>query len=568
MGTVKGDVHDIGKNLVNIMLEGAGFTVHDLGVNVAPEVFIEAINEHKPDIVGFSAFLTTTMPMFKANINALEKAGIRDDVIVMVGGAPVTQEYADKVGADGYAADASTAVRLAKDLIEKKRSAVPAVMGPLALVEAAVKKPIWGCQMCGQCVLHSTGHDVPDELPEDAPQRAVRRRAPGRALRGEARDALRLGEGRRARAEDAVGARDPRPAAARRQPPLGHVVVAQLPHEARQADAEGLACRGLRTPSTAGRFVVTAELLTVNAGGLDAVHERFAPYEDYVDATNATDNTSAHAHASPLAVAIALKQLGMEPVMQLTCRDRNRLALEAEIAGAALHGIENICCLTGDDVTAGDEPEARRVFDLDSIQLLALGASMAQGTYLSGREDRPGAEALPRRGREPRRAAVRLPRRARAGRRCARARASSSSRSASSRERLAAFMHEAVEQGARRRACALIPSICLVRSPSALRYMDENVPGISVPAETIERCERARRSGAGVLRGRLRARRARALAARRRRPAPDQLPPRGRHRRGSAAARHSDPRRKGDEWIPSSSRGLRPSSSVRSSRSA
>ena len=107
MGTVKGDVHDIGKNLVNIMLEGAGFTVHDLGVNVAPEVFIDAINEHKPDIVGFSAFLTTTMPMFKANINALEKAGIRDNVIVMVGGAPVTQEYADKVGADGYAADAS-----------------------------------------------------------------------------------------------------------------------------------------------------------------------------------------------------------------------------------------------------------------------------------------------------------------------------------------------------------------------------------------------------------------------------------------------------------------------------
>jgi methylmalonyl-CoA mutase cobalamin-binding domain/chain len=126
MGTVKGDVHDIGKNLVNIMLEGAGFTVHDLGVNVAPEVFIEAINEHQPDIVGFSAFLTTTMPMFKANINALEKAGIRDNVIVMVGGAPVTQEYADKVGADGYAADASTAVRMAKDLIQKKRSAVPA----------------------------------------------------------------------------------------------------------------------------------------------------------------------------------------------------------------------------------------------------------------------------------------------------------------------------------------------------------------------------------------------------------------------------------------------------------
>ena len=124
MGTVKGDVHDIGKNLVNIMLEGAGFTVYDLGVNVPPEKFVEQVQEHEPDIVGFSAFLTTTMPMFKANINALEKAGLRDKVIVMVGGAPVTKEYADVVGADGYAADASTAVRLAKELIAKARSAV------------------------------------------------------------------------------------------------------------------------------------------------------------------------------------------------------------------------------------------------------------------------------------------------------------------------------------------------------------------------------------------------------------------------------------------------------------
>jgi methylmalonyl-CoA mutase cobalamin-binding domain/chain len=126
MGTVKGDVHDIGKNLCNIMLEGAGFTVIDLGVNVPPEKFIEAIGEHQPDVVGFSAFLTTTMPMFKANINALEKAGIRDDVIVMVGGAPVTQEYADAVGADGYSADASSAVKKAKALIELRRERVPA----------------------------------------------------------------------------------------------------------------------------------------------------------------------------------------------------------------------------------------------------------------------------------------------------------------------------------------------------------------------------------------------------------------------------------------------------------
>jgi methylmalonyl-CoA mutase cobalamin-binding domain/chain len=124
MGTVKGDVHDIGKNLVNIMFEGAGFQVIDLGVQVAPEKFVDAIREHKPDVVGFSAFLTTTMPMFKANINALEKNGLRDQVIVMVGGAPVTQEYANVVGADGYAADASAAVTAAKELIKRRRAAV------------------------------------------------------------------------------------------------------------------------------------------------------------------------------------------------------------------------------------------------------------------------------------------------------------------------------------------------------------------------------------------------------------------------------------------------------------
>jgi len=126
MGTVKGDVHDIGKNLVNIMFEGAGFQVIDLGVQVAPEKFVDAIREHQPDIVGFSAFLTTTMPMFKANLNALTKAGIRDQVIVMVGGAPVTQEYADAVGADGYAADASACVKRAKDLLHKRRATVNA----------------------------------------------------------------------------------------------------------------------------------------------------------------------------------------------------------------------------------------------------------------------------------------------------------------------------------------------------------------------------------------------------------------------------------------------------------
>jgi methylmalonyl-CoA mutase cobalamin-binding domain/chain len=117
MGTVKGDIHDIGKNLCNVMLEGAGFNVVDIGVNVPPEKFIEAIIEHKPDAVGMSAFLTTTMPMFKTNIEAIEAAGLRDKVKILVGGAPVTQEYCDTVGADGFAPDANSCVRLTKELL-------------------------------------------------------------------------------------------------------------------------------------------------------------------------------------------------------------------------------------------------------------------------------------------------------------------------------------------------------------------------------------------------------------------------------------------------------------------
>ncbi len=115
MGTVKGDIHDIGKNLCNIMLEGAGFEVIDLGVNVAPEVFVEALREHQPDALGMSAFLTTTMGMFKVNIELIGEAGLRDVALIYVGGAPVTQEYSNQVGADGYAPNASALVRDLKE---------------------------------------------------------------------------------------------------------------------------------------------------------------------------------------------------------------------------------------------------------------------------------------------------------------------------------------------------------------------------------------------------------------------------------------------------------------------
>ncbi|MFN2103441.1 MAG: corrinoid protein [Candidatus Promineifilaceae bacterium] len=117
MGTVKGDIHDIGKNLCNVMLEGAGFNVIDLGVNVDPQKFVDAIREHKPNAVGMSAFLTTTMPMFIPTIEAITEAGFRDQVKILVGGAPVTQAYCEEVGADGYAPDANSCVRLTKQLL-------------------------------------------------------------------------------------------------------------------------------------------------------------------------------------------------------------------------------------------------------------------------------------------------------------------------------------------------------------------------------------------------------------------------------------------------------------------
>jgi methylmalonyl-CoA mutase cobalamin-binding domain/chain len=137
MGTVKGDVHDIGKNLCNIMLEGAGFEVIDLGVNTAPEKFVAAVQKHEPDIVGFSAFLTTTMPMIKVNVEALKKAGLRDKVKVMAGGAPVTAHYAELAGADAYCPDASSTARRAKEFIG---AAGEAPGGALAEAVNAVEK--------------------------------------------------------------------------------------------------------------------------------------------------------------------------------------------------------------------------------------------------------------------------------------------------------------------------------------------------------------------------------------------------------------------------------------------
>jgi methylenetetrahydrofolate reductase (NADPH) len=240
----------------------------------------------------------------------------------------------------------------------------------------------------------------------------------------------------------------------------------------------------------AGELVLTSELPSVDGGGLDAVRERVAPLAPWVDAVNATDNTAAHAHASSLAVSIALRRLGVEPIMQLTCRDRNRLALEADLVGAALHGVESVLALRGDDVTAGDEPDAGPVFDLDSVQLLRTAGTLMEGRYLSGRPIEPpprffpGAVETPGAPAFAERAAAKVA----AGARffqlqiCFRP------------ELLESFLAEV-----RGLPAAFLPSIPLVSTARSLRFMDEKVPGIEVPGAVIERVERAGDEAAACL---------------------------------------------------------------------
>jgi methylenetetrahydrofolate reductase (NADPH) len=239
----------------------------------------------------------------------------------------------------------------------------------------------------------------------------------------------------------------------------------------------------------AGRLVITAEMPVVDGGGVPELHRQLAPMRSWVDAVNATDNTAAHAHASPLAVAIGLLQCGVEPVMQLVCRDRNRLALESEIVGAAMHGVENICCLTGDDVTAGDEPEARRVFDLDGPQLLAVASTLAGGRYLSGRALDPAPRlflgAVENPGAPPYEYRVeRALKKAGAGARFLQLQISFQP------ERLDRFMAAAVACGLHEHV-ALIPSITILRSARALHFINDKVPGIEVPTAVIDRVERS-----------------------------------------------------------------------------
>ena len=236
-------------------------------------------------------------------------------------------------------------------------------------------------------------------------------------------------------------------------------------------------------------FVVTAEMPVIDGGGRADVQRHLEPMAPYVDAFNATDNPSAHAHCSPLAVSLALSQEGAEPIMQLACRDRNRLALQAELMGAAMHGIVNVSCMTGDDVSAGDEPETRRVFDLDSTQLITLARAVDGGRYLSGRAIEPkphffiGAVENP--GTPPFEYRLR-----RAAKKLAAGASFLQLQLCYRPQLLESFMRAAHDTGLSERL-ALIPSICILRSVGGIRFVATRVPGIDVPGELLRRVEQA-----------------------------------------------------------------------------
>jgi methylenetetrahydrofolate reductase (NADPH) len=233
--------------------------------------------------------------------------------------------------------------------------------------------------------------------------------------------------------------------------------------------------------------VVTAELPVEVGASPKPIRDAVAVLRERVDAVSVTDNAGAHAYASALAVSALIREAGAEPIMNLACRDRNRLALQSDLLGAALHGVENVVCVTGDDVTSGDEPEARRMFDLDSPQLLSLATTMQAGTFLSGRRidpptrfflgavENPTAPPLEYR-------AERAQKKVRAGARFFQLQVVFEAAP------VEAFLARAASLGLCEQT-SFLPSICIVRSARQLRYMAEHVAGVVVPADVLAACE-------------------------------------------------------------------------------
>ena len=249
-----------------------------------------------------------------------------------------------------------------------------------------------------------------------------------------------------------------------------------------------------------GRFVVTAELSSSDSADPEATWRQAEVLRGSVDAINCTDNTGAHVHMSSMAAAHLLVEKGIEPIMQLTVRDRNRLALQADLLGAAALGVRNLVLMSGDDVTAGDHPEARRIYDIDSMQLLEVAAAMRdRGTYLSGRKleqaptffigavENPFAPPLEFRP-------LRLQKKVRAGADFIQTQLVFDVRL------FAHFMAMVADLGLVGKVF-IIPSIGIPRSARSAHFMREKVPGLHVPESLVARLERtpqARQAEEGV----------------------------------------------------------------------
>ena len=234
-------------------------------------------------------------------------------------------------------------------------------------------------------------------------------------------------------------------------------------------------------------LVFTAEFPSVDGGGMASVVQHAARLSPWFDAVNATDNPAAHAHTSNTTTAIAMAMHGLEPIMQIVCRDKNRLAIQSDMAGAALHGITNISLLTGDDVTAGDEPEARRVFDVDSAQAINIARIMTTGKYLSGRTISPAPDfyigAVENAAAPPFDYRIqRALKKHRAGAKFLQLQICYHP------DRLEAFCKGVAEVAP---DLKLIPTIVLIKGAKGLGFMNDKVPGIDVPASTVARAQKA-----------------------------------------------------------------------------
>ena len=235
--------------------------------------------------------------------------------------------------------------------------------------------------------------------------------------------------------------------------------------------------------------IFTAEFPVIDGEGMAKVEKYAKRLAPWFDGVNATDNTAAHAHASNVASAIAMKMHGLDPIMQVVCRDKNRLAQQADVVGATLHGIENFVALTGDDVTAGDETEARRVFDLDGPQLIRLMTSIKNGQYLSGRKIEPAPAmfigAVENPGAPPfEYRAQRVAKKIAAGAKFFQLQI------CYHKDRLEKFMEILNTLGLTKNV-AIIPTIVLMSGPRALNFMNASVPGIDVPEAVIKEVEAA-----------------------------------------------------------------------------